>query len=66
MKKSEMVELMIEAFCASTGPTTADTYKIKMERVLKAMLKAGMVAPPMEFTVAGKVYRDNGWEKEDG
>jgi hypothetical protein len=74
MKRSEMVELMVKAYCAYSGPLI--DHQFKMKRVLEAMEKAGMQPPPHQEEY-GTGYPDEygheitdvqwvqGWEQEE-
>ena len=69
MKKSEMIDLIKNAIFDGDGRHVDyqdPDYDEIAAYILKQVLEAGMVPPPLEFMMGDNLIRDNGWEPEDG
>lgn len=62
MKKNEMISIIDDLLWQNDVENHANLCI----DIFEAIVKAGMIPPSIELHIAGKTYRDNCWEPEDG
>lgn len=66
MKKSEACVIINNAIWDGAECRDEIDLVFAAERVLDAIIKAGMLPPYIDIEFGSKIIRDSAWDKEDG